>query len=62
MFLLSRRHDLGDDPVAVGDDDRLAGRGPTNIFAELVLQKRPTVGIAAKWLLESTCQFMQPRI
>jgi hypothetical protein len=38
MLLLPRRHDFGDDTVAVGDDDRLAGRGPTDIFAELVLQ------------------------
>ena len=36
--LPSRRHDLGDNTAAVGDDDRFARRRQADVFAELVLQ------------------------
>src|SRR3984893_8407263 len=36
LRLSPRRHDLGDDAITVGDDDRLAGRRQPDVFAQPV--------------------------
>jgi hypothetical protein len=59
VLLPPRRHELGDNAIAIGDDNRLAGRGQPDVFAEFVLQDFEADG-ARRFQVASGSYFVNP--